>query len=132
MDENKGSIAATIFGLLLFLGVGIGGGLWYFFYKEGKDPFKVVPLEKTKSSKSAEANTGRKPEDINDDGVVDAEDVQLVQDNMWCTLTDDCWDDMIGKTKSGDNPIFVYDLDVAKDSSINDNDVAQIQSVMGQ
>lgn len=132
MEDNTGSTIALVIGLILVVGVGIGGGLWYNFYREGRDPFKIEPLRKsTKSAEESSTTTGRKREDINDDGAVNGDDSQIVQTNIGCSQAQSCWDDVIGKTLSGDNPIYVYDLDVDDSGEINDNDVAQINAAMG-
>jgi hypothetical protein len=132
MEDNTGNTIALIIGLILVVGVGIGGGLWFNFYRVGNDPFKIEPLGKsTKSTQETSTNSGRKREDINDDGAVNGDDSQIVSASIGCSQVQSCWDDVIGKTLSGDNPIYVYDLDVDDSGEINDNDVAQIKAAMG-
>lgn len=130
--ENEGSLIATIIGILLIVGIGIGGGLWYFFYKDGKDPFKVQPLKKSTTSQEETGTGERKKEDINDDGVVDGDDSQIVNAQIGCRSVDDCWTDVIGKTLSGDNPIYVSDLDIDSDAEVSQKDVDAVNSAMGQ
>ena len=61
--------------------------------------------------------------DIDRSGVADEGDRMLVQKNIGCEKANPCWNSTIGKTKDGDNPLYVFDLDLDKDGSISQKDV---------
>jgi len=64
--------------------------------------------------------------DIDRSGTVDAEDVQLVTSHINCEKSQQCWNTTIGKTKDGDNPLYVFDLDLNKDGKIDEADSGMI------
>ncbi len=137
MEENTGVKISLMFGLFLFLIAGIGGGFWYFFYREGNDPFTIRKTDQLRNrnvdaAESTVTQSGRRPEDINDDGTITVDDISLIQIKIGCSQQDDCWDDVIGKTLSGDNPIYTFDLDVDKDGTISAADSLRINSILGQ
>jgi hypothetical protein len=70
--------------------------------------------------------------DINDDGSVTVVDVQLVRGQVGCTSESECWNTVVGKTLSGDNPIYTSDLDLDGDGSITDADAEIVNQNMGQ
>lgn len=121
--EPEGNTGMAIFiALLIFVG-GIGGGFWYFFYREGKSPFDYSKAIKySPTVKNGDGGGHRIPGDINDNGTIDNTDVQIVRDHIGCSKTDSCWGDVIGKTLSGDNPIYTSDLDLNSDGTVSELD----------
>lgn len=61
--------------------------------------------------------------DIDRSGNVDEEDKILVRAHVGCSKKESCWNSVIGKTKDGDNPIYVFDLDLNKDGAITQADL---------
>lgn len=61
--------------------------------------------------------------DIDRSGAVDTTDSQFVQTNLGCKKGDGCWQKVIGKTRDGDNPIYVFDVDLNKDGVISQIDL---------
>ena len=121
--EPEGNTGMAIFiALIIFVG-GIGGAFYYFFYREGKSPFVKSATPKSATTvQSGDGGGHRIPGDINDNGTIDNTDVQMVRDNAGCKSTDDCWGQVIGKTLSGDNPIYASDLDLSPDNVIDEKD----------
>ncbi len=64
--------------------------------------------------------------DIDRSGTVDAEDAQLVRSHLNCEKSQPCWNTTIGKTKDGDNPLYVFDLDLNKDGKVDDADLGMV------
>lgn len=79
--------------------------------------------KKTDTQKSQFANTSGIAGDVNDDGSVTAADIDMINGEMGCAEGQECWTKVIGKTLSGDNPIYVMDMDYSKDGSINEADI---------
>lgn len=73
----------------------------------------------TKITPTPAANIG----DIDRSGVVDDEDRMMIQKQIGCIKDKPCWNTTIGKTKDGDNPLYVFDLDLNKDGSITQVDI---------
>lgn len=61
--------------------------------------------------------------DIDRSGAADEGDRQMIMGSLNCTKTDACWNTTIGKTKDGDNPLYVFDLDLDGDGVITQSDV---------
>ena len=61
--------------------------------------------------------------DIDRSGTVDETDKMMVRSHIGCISTQPCWNTTIGKTKDGDNPIYVFDLDLNKDGAITQADL---------
>jgi hypothetical protein len=61
--------------------------------------------------------------DIDRSGIVDGADQALVQMGMGCTKSQTCWSKVIGKTKDGDNPIYILDTDLNHDGVIDQTDL---------
>jgi len=61
--------------------------------------------------------------DINRSGVADEEDRIMVRKQVGCLKDQPCWNATVGKTKDGDNPLYVFDLDLNQDGSITQADV---------
>lgn len=66
-----------------------------------------------------QASLAYKSEDINKDGQVDQADEEIVKKQFGCRPNQSCWSKVIGKTLSGDNPIYTSDLDLNKDGNID-------------
>jgi hypothetical protein len=128
--ESEGNTGMAIFIALIIFACGIGGAFYYFFYREGKNPFTVnKSIKYSTTSKNGDGGGSRVPGDINDNGIIDNTDVQIVRDHMGCKKNDLCWGDVIGKTLSGDNPIYTSDLDLNQDGIVDEQDA---QVVLGK
>lgn len=60
--------------------------------------------------------------DIDRSGAADEGDRMMIQAHVNCLKTEPCWNTTIGKTKDGDNPLYVFDLDLNQDGSITQAD----------
>lgn len=106
----------------IWIGVAVGlivvivGG--YLFAKKFLAPAPV----------SYQASTYYKKEDINKDGKVDQVDEAIIQKHFGCQLKQPCWTTVIGKTLSGDNPIYTSDLDMNGDNIIDLLDIQQLKT----
>lgn len=103
-----------IIGLVLLALLGVIG---YF----GSQFMKTTPT--TTISPTPSANKG----DINRSGVADEEDRIMVRKQLGCLKNQPCWNTTIGKTKDGDNPLYVFDLDLNQDGSITQADVELVK-----
>lgn len=121
MEPESNTGLAIFIALLIFVG-GIGGAFYYFFYREGKSPFERSVLKKVSATNEGSGGGQRIPGDVNDNGTIDNTDVQIVRDHIGCESTQDCWGDVIGKTLSGDNPIYTSDLDLEKNNKVDESD----------
>lgn len=61
--------------------------------------------------------------DIDRSGVADESDRMMIQKQLGCEKTQGCWNTTVGKTKDGDNPLYVFDLDLNLDGTITQADV---------
>lgn len=61
--------------------------------------------------------------DIDRSGTADDNDREMIRQQIGCVNTQPCWNKTIGKTKDGDNPLYVFDLDLNKDRSITQADI---------
>lgn len=61
--------------------------------------------------------------DIDRSGAADEGDKMMVRGNIGCEKINPCWNATIGKTKDGDNPLYVFDLDMDGDGLISQKDV---------
>lgn len=131
MEPESNTGLAIFIALLIFVG-GIGGAFYYFFYREGKNPFEKSTLIR-KSAPVQEGSGGgqRIPGDINDNGTIDNTDVQMVRDHIGCTNDQNCWNDVIGKTLSGDNPIYASDLDLNSSNKVDEEDAQFVLDKIG-
>jgi hypothetical protein len=122
--EPESNTGLAIFIALLIFVAGVGGAFYYFFYREGKNPFEQSTLVRKSASNQEGSGGGQRiPGDINDNGTIDNTDVQMVRDKIGCDFAQSCWGEVIGKTLSGDNPIYTSDLDLEKDDKIDESDV---------
>jgi len=95
-------LTVVVIGILVFLGSFL---------------LRPAPSSKTDSTKTASIG------DIDRSGTVDEFDKQLVKSNIDCLKTQPCWKTTIGKTKDGDNPLYIFDLDLNKDGAITQEDL---------
>lgn len=65
--------------------------------------------------------------DIDRSGAADEGDRMLVRNNIGCEKINPCWNATIGKTKDGDNPLYVFDLDLDADGLISQKDVDAVK-----
>jgi len=65
--------------------------------------------------------------DIDRSGAANEEDRIMVRNHIGCIKAQPCWNTTVGKTKDGDNPIYVFDLDLNKDGAITQADVDLIK-----
>lgn len=131
MEPESNTGLAVFIALIIFVG-GIGGALWFFFYREGKSPFNTTALKRVSTMQENTGGGNRVPSDVNDNGNIDNTDVQIVRDHIGCSSTQDCWGDVIGKTLSGDNPIYTSDLDLEKDNVVDEKDAQFVLSRFSQ
>ena len=82
----------------------------------------------TDTTKSDFANTSGIGGDINDDGMVTSADIDMMSRASGCVSADPCWNEVVGKTLSGDNPIYTMDMDLNKDNAIDEADIAIARS----
>ncbi|MFH0773413.1 MAG: dockerin type I domain-containing protein [bacterium] len=61
--------------------------------------------------------------DIDRSGSADDGDRMMIRKQMGCVQGQPCWNSVVGKTKDGDNPLYVFDLDLNKDGSITQADI---------
>lgn len=61
--------------------------------------------------------------DIDRSGTADEEDKTMVRGQLGCLKTQPCWNQTVGKTKDGDNPIYASDLDLNKDGQVDQKDL---------
>lgn len=61
--------------------------------------------------------------DIDRSGAADEEDRLLIKGHLDCLKTQPCWNTTVGKTKDGDNPLYVFDLDLNIDGFISQADM---------
>ena len=121
--EPEGNTGMAIFIALIIFVAGIGGGFYYFFYREGKNPFeKTTAIKYSPEVKNGDGGGHRNPGDINDNGTIDNTDLQIVKQYDGCKIGDACWTQVIGKTLSGDNPIYGSDLDLNEDQVVDQQD----------
>ncbi len=67
------------------------------------------------------------PGDIDRSGTVDEFDTQLFTGHDGCAKDQPCWSQTVGKTKDGDNPIYVSDLDLNADGMISTSDIELVK-----
>ena len=110
-------VITRITAFVIFLIV-IGVIIFYFkgyFFKA----FTTPPA----ASVASNQDDGYAKGDINKDGQVNAVDLQLIQASIGCNKDSACWNKIIAKTLSGDNPIYTSDLDLDGDGEVTTQDV---------
>jgi hypothetical protein len=133
--NSEAGFMAFLMAFIMVIVVGVGGGLWYFYYREGLDPFISTMtageyLERENEPKGTGDGTNFARGDIDDDGVVNATDIGLLEPHVGCDEASDCWGIVVGKTKTGDNPYYTSDLDLDMDGKITELDVEYVRSRM--
>jgi hypothetical protein len=114
MEKNQqGQVALIVFIVLLLFVVG-----WVFFSMSNRQQI---------SSILPENGNERNKADINWDEKIDITDADLLKPYLNCKKNDACWQKVIGKTVTGDNPIYVYDGDLSGDGVIDQKDVEMIK-----
>ncbi len=84
----------------------------------------LAPSPSGPSQQSQERN----PKDINWDGKIDVLDANIVSSVLGCKKSDPCWNKVIGKTVTGDNPIYASDCDLNHDGVIDQKDIQLISN----
>ena len=107
MNRKANGMIIGLLVVLVILGV-----VGYF----GSMLMRVSPTSTVKPTPAA--NKG----DIDRSGAADEEDRMMIQKQLGCTKAQVCWNKTIGKTKDGDNPLYVFDLDLNGDGSITQAD----------
>lgn len=113
-NPNIGIIIGIVTVLIL-----LGVGYMMFTKQKGK-----VPV----TNNSGELSSTPLKSDFNRDGQVDVEDADLIRKSSPCNHADACWKKVVGKTKDGDNPIYVSDLDLNHDDNVNEMDASAMTS----
>lgn len=80
-------------------------------------------LLRTAPSATVKPTVSMNKGDIDRSGVADEADRMMVKSHLDCLKTQPCWNETIGKTKDGDNPLYVFDLDLNGDGFISQADV---------
>lgn len=80
-------------------------------------------LMKTTPSATIQPTVSQNKGDIDRSGTADEEDKRLVRGHLDCLKSQPCWNTTIGKTKDGDNPLYVFDLDLNGDGFISQPDI---------
>lgn len=109
---NIVKIIISLFFILIFVGI--------FF-------FGIKIITPGNKGTSYQVNDTKKKEDINWDEMVDPIDMAFVKTHVGCNREKLCWKSVIGKTVTGDNPIYVFDLDMNSDGMIDQKDVDLIK-----
>lgn len=121
-SSRDGNAAVILLGIIL-IGALIAAGIFFLAPRPGTSNQQAAPQQQDNSLSIGES---RPAGDINDDGVVTQVDVQLVRAQIGCAAADPCWNQVIGKTLSGDNPIYASDLDIDNDQTITENDANEV------
>lgn len=88
-----------------------------------------MALKAPATSKPTPAGSGYenyKVEDVDKDGNVSVADRVMIESHIGCSKGSACWDERVGKTIAGDNPIYTSDLDLNGDGTVNQPDVAMV------
>ncbi len=119
---KKGSVAVVVIASLVVVSALLAG---YFVFM--KKPSLSTTSPSTQTDTKGNLTEG-KAGDINRDGSVDAEDAELIRKSSPCNHVDPCWNKVVGKTKDGDNPIYVSDLDLNHDDNVNELDASAMST----
>lgn len=123
MKSSRDGNAVVILLAIVMIGGLLAAGIYFLAPNPGTTSQQAAPQQQDSSLSIGES---RPAGDINDDGVVTQVDAQLVRAQIGCTSADACWNEVIGKTLSGDNPIYTSDLDMDSDGSITENDAIEV------
>lgn len=85
--------------------------------------FVGARLMKTTPTATIQPTVSQNKGDIDRSGAADEEDKRLVRASLDCLKSQPCWNTTIGKTKDGDNPLYVFDLDLDGDGTITQADI---------
>lgn len=121
---ENGNTAVVLLVIVVIAGV-VGSAIFFMM------PKTAAPAQQMRQDRVS-VGESRPIGDINDDGSVTVVDVQLVRGQVGCTSESECWNTVVGKTLSGDNPIYTSDLDLDGDGSITDADAEIVNQNMGQ
>ncbi len=113
MKARKGAVSSVVIVVGIIFALLVVGALIF----GGSKIFRAAPMVYLTPTPSQTIG------DIDRSGTVDATDSQFVQTNLGCKKADSCWQKVIGKTRDGDNPIYVFDVDLNKDGVINQLDL---------
>ena len=108
MNRKANGMVVGIFVVLVLLGIG---------------GFIAIQLTKTTSTNTTSPPPTVNIGDIDRSGAADDGDKMMIQKQIGCNNSQVCWNTTVGKTKDGDNPIYVFDLDLDKDGAISQKDV---------
>ncbi len=114
--QNDGSIVIVAILTVTLIGLGV---LLFFTKTRGSSSSTILQVTITPSANKIIG-------DINHDGSANEEDKNIVKPYLGCKTEEDCWNKVIGKTEDGDNPYYVFDLDLNKDGIVNEQDIALI------
>lgn len=141
--EEQQTIPGTIIALFLFAVMLVGSGIYAFLRFSGMD--SDIPFFQDITSRSAEStedqavgsdenkpaqatDPSREEGDINDDGEINYLDMQLISGSLGCSQDEECWQKTIGKTVTGHNPIYVFDLDLDGNGVIDVGDEGVVEN----
>ncbi len=98
---------------------------WLFVVIVGTSIYVITSFVGKPSAKSSseKVETEKSPNDINRDGKVDELDRNMIRTAIGCKKDSDCWNNSVGKTLDGDNPLYTFDLDLNGDGEISSSDL---------
>lgn len=112
--NNRGSIGLIV-GIVVGLVLFAGGYM------------AVSTLLRPSPTGSSSTTFTTSPGDIDRSGTADEEDKRLFTGQEGCAKDQPCWNQTVGKTKDGDNPIYVSDLDLNADGTISNLDLEEVK-----
>ena len=115
--KSYASFAALI---IIILGIIIFVAAPGFSRKGGDDRSQLAPTG------IPDFNQAYASGDINHDGKKDTADSNFIQLNLNCKKSAPCWNQVIGKTIDGENPIYTSDLDLNHNDVIDDQDLVVV------
>lgn len=105
--KTNGLILGLVIGLII-----LGGGGYF-----------AIQLMKASSTATVTPTPAAKMVDIDRSGAADEQDRILIKRNLDCLKSQPCWNTTVGKTRDGDNPLYVFDLDLNNDGFISQADI---------
>jgi len=106
---------------------GVGIGIILVLALLGIGGFAATQLIKTTPTNIPSPTSTINSGDIDRSGAADEGDKIMIQKQIGCNNIQTCWNTTIGKTKDGDNPIYVFDLDLDTDGTISQKDVELVK-----